>query len=74
MKQCTSLQEGFNAVKEHLENLCYNESDKRRYKKAFEDLSSYYESRHIPGYQSVINKAYRDDVIAHYNVNFFEQL
>ena len=63
MKQCIALQDGFNAVCDHLEFLDQSDDSKHRYRRAFGDISEYYENRQASSYSPIINAEYRDSLL-----------
>ena len=63
MKQCIALQDGFNAVCDHLESLDQSDDSKHRYRRAFGDISEYYENRQASSYSPIINAEYRDSLL-----------
>ena len=64
MKQCIALQDGFKAVCDHLESLNQSDDSKCRYRRAFGDISEYYENLRASSYSPVINAEYRDSLLA----------
>ena len=63
MKQCIALQDGFKAVCDHLEALDQSDDSKYRYRRAFGDISEYYENRQASSYSPIINAEYRDSLL-----------
>ena len=63
MKQCIALQDGIKAVCDHLESLDQSDDSKYYYRRAFDDISEYYESLGASNYSPVINAEYRDSLL-----------
>lgn len=73
MEHNIALQDGFNAIMKHLENLEQCDYNKGRYVQAYRDISDYYKLSNVIEYKADVNKAYRDNVSERYEMKLISE-
>ena len=67
LTQCIALQDGFKAVREHLEAQGFTEDSKRKYEKAFFDIANFYECGHFSDYSFAVCREYRNSLLTRFD-------